>query len=101
MQPLVALVFANLQVAGGMKSHPIAAAPLCPDMQGDLLTHGAAGHKDSRLFAQQFSHFLLKAVDNLAFAIVIALQVRLIHLRQRLKRLRGLLWVMPEEETGA
>ena len=69
VQPLVALLLVDLQVAGGMEGDGRAALAIAPDAQRDLLRHRPAGHEDRRLVAQDLGDPLLQAADPLALAV--------------------------------
>ena len=76
VQHLVALLLVDLQVAAGVEGDVRGVAALGVDAQGDLLAHGAAGHKHRLLLAQQPGDLLFELVDHLALAVAVGGQVR-------------------------
>ena len=65
-----------------MEGHGGAVAAIGPEAQGDLLGHGAAGHEDRRLLAQQSRDLALEVLDEGARAVGVGLLVGTGLLRQ-------------------
>src|SRR4051812_3863896 len=100
MQQLVALVLVALQMAGRVKRDAAGAAPVTPDPQRDLLTHGAARHKDRRRLAEQLGDLLLEGRDQIALPIAIRRSRRWGERRQVSQDLLRRAWIVMREETG-
>jgi len=75
VQHLIALMFVDLDVAGGVESYGPTTPPIGPEAQGDLLGHGPAGQEDRCLLAQEGRDVALEFLDECARAVPIGLLV--------------------------
>ncbi|MMZ67391.1 hypothetical protein D1872_299720 [compost metagenome] len=88
----------NLQMAQWMISHPLKVGLITPYAQSNLLRHRPTGKEHRRFLPGQLCKTVLEILNNLSFAIDIAIQLR-VQLLQRFGKYTKLPVMMAAERV--